>query len=72
MKSFSNYQYTGGEMNERDKQEVRSKFWNEGKWNNFIKPFLPKDCGEMTFIDIGCNAGLFLKMAKEFGFKRVS
>lgn len=71
MKPFSTYQYIGGEMTERDKQEVGSRFWNEGKWNNFVKPLLPKDCKEMTFVDVGCNRGLFLKLAKEHGFERV-
>ena len=46
-----------------------SKFWNEGKWNNFIKPLLPEE--KRTFIEIGCNAGLFLKMAIDVGFKDV-
>ena len=46
-----------------------SKFWNEGKWNNFIKPLLPTE--RQTFIEIGCNAGLFLNMAMDEGFKDV-
>lgn len=46
-----------------------SRFWGEGKWNNFIKPLLPQR--RRTFIEIGCNAGLFLKMASDVGFKDV-
>ena len=46
-----------------------SKFWNEGKWNNFVKPLLPKE--QNTFLEIGCNAGLFLKMAADEGFRNI-
>lgn len=73
MKPFETYQYLAGEpMTTRDKTEVGSKFWNKGKWDNFVLPFLPKDCSEQTFIDIGCNAGLFLNLAEEKGFSRVT
>lgn len=72
MKRFGNYQYVEGEVpSERDKQEMGSKFWNEGKWDNFIVPFLPKNCKGLTLVDMGCNAGLFLKLAKDRGFSTV-
>ena len=71
MKPFEKYQYTGGEMSKRDKEEVGSKFWNEGKWENFVVPFLPRNCKGKTLIDMGCNIGLFLKLAKDEGFDKV-
>lgn len=46
-----------------------SKFWNEGKWDNFIKPLMPEE--REVFLEVGSNAGLFLKMAKDIGFNRV-
>lgn len=71
MKKFKNYQYVFGDMSDRDKKEQGSKFWNEGKFENFVLPFLPKDCTDMTFIDAGCNHGVFLKMAEDMGFRSV-
>jgi hypothetical protein len=52
-----------------DPNRKHSKFWNEGKWDNFIAPLLPDE--RRTFIEIGCNAGLFLKMATDAGYKDV-
>ncbi len=72
MKRFGNYQYVGvREMTNRDERESRSKFWNKGKWDNFIKPFLSKNCKEMILTDMGSGAGLFLKLAEDMGFAKV-
>ena len=68
MKPYRNYQYLEGtEMTSRDKEELGSDFWNEGKFNNYVKPHL-KLAPEQSFVDMGCNAGLHLKMAEELGF----
>lgn len=58
-------------MTDRDKTEIDSKFWNEGKWENFVLPFLPEDCSGQVLVDMGCNSGLFLKLAEDKGFERV-
>lgn len=58
-------------MTDRDVVEQGSPFWNKGKWDNFVLPFLPENCSEMTFVDMGCNAGLFLKLAQDKGFKQI-
>lgn len=69
VKPFETYQFLEGEqMTDRDKIEVGSKFWNKGKWDNFVLPLLPKDCNGLTLIELGCNAGLFLKLAEDIGF----
>jgi len=50
---------------------ANSKFYNQGRWYNFIEPLLPKDCKDRSFLEIGCNAGMYLKMATDKGFNRV-
>jgi SAM-dependent methyltransferase len=70
MRVHQNIVLDGQDIGERSSLRY-SKFCNEGKWDNFIAPLLPEDCSEMTFVEIGCNAGLFLRMATEWGFQRV-
>jgi len=53
-----------------DPNRKLSKFWNQGKWNTFVAPLLPKE--RQTFLELGCNAGLFLKQASGAGFKRIT
>lgn len=38
------------------------------KWEKYIKPYL---VGKDTFLEIGCNAGLFLVLAEQYGYKNV-
>jgi len=72
MKPFQEYQYLEGtQMTDRDKLEVGSKFWNKGKWDNFVLPLIKEVDKDMTFVDMGCNAGLFLKFAEDMGFGHV-
>jgi hypothetical protein len=72
MKPFNTYQYLEGtNITDRDKKQVGSKFWNEGKWNNFVAPFLPANGEGSSLVDMGCNAGVFLKLAEDKGFDPV-
>ena len=72
MKPYETYQHLDGEMTPRNVTEQNSKFWGEGKWDNFVLPLLPNDCSELSLIDVGCNSGLFCKLAEEKGFKKVT
>jgi hypothetical protein len=72
MKPFESYQLLDGEtMTDRDKKQVGSKFWGKGKWDNFVLPHLPTDYNQLSLVDMGCNAGLFLRFAKDLGFNQV-
>lgn len=68
-KWYQNVEMGGTKITFEDPGRKGSRFWNGGKWNNFIEPLLPKD--RRTFVEIGCNAGLFLKMATDAGFENV-
>lgn len=73
-KPYETYQHLEGTpMTDRDMGEVGSKFWNKGKWDNFVAPFLPEmsKCAELSLVDMGCNAGVFLNEAELRGFKTV-
>lgn len=73
-KPFSSYQHLEGlPLTDRDQKQVGSKFWNEGKWKNFVIPHLPNPmvCAGKTLVDMGCNAGLFLKLAEDRGFTAI-
>ena len=69
---FTNYQYLedGTKTSLTDKQ-VKSKFWGKGKWDNYVVPHFQGDVKGLTYVDMGTNAGLFLKFAEEAGFGRV-
>lgn len=72
MKPFASYQrIPETQMTERDKRQIGSQFWNEGKWENFVEPHLPKSGAGMTLVDMGCNSGLFLKFAEDMGFRAI-
>ena len=70
-KLYQNLRIEGEEFNVQNTNRENSKFWNEGKFDNFIKPHLPTDCTDMTFVEMGANCGIFLKMAKDMGFRNV-
>jgi len=69
MKVHQNIIVDGKDLGDRPSRK-HSKFCNEGKWDNFIAPLLLEDCTDMTLVEFGSNAGMFLKMAIDRGFSR--
>jgi len=48
---------------------AESRFYNRGKWVNFVEPLLPAT--RSAFGELGSNAGLFLLCAAEAGYEQV-
>lgn len=71
MKWYQTVFIDGVDIVYEDINRKNSKFWNEGKWDNFIKPLLT-DIDRGSFMEIGSNAGLFLKMAEDEDFKKIT
>jgi len=71
MKYHQNVSIDGVDQPAEYTNRKHSHFFNEGKWRWFIEPLLPDDPQDRTFVEIGCNAGLFLKLATEYGFRDV-
>ena len=66
---YQNLEIGGVPFSRARPERMVSRFWNEGKFNNFIAPHLPEDCADQVFVEMGCNAGLFLKLAKDRGYR---
>ena len=50
-------------------KKMNEQCFGHGKWKNFIESLLTKDIiGNGLFADFGCNAGLYLLKAFEYGF----
>ncbi|MCP3955944.1 MAG: hypothetical protein GY697_27580, partial [Desulfobacterales bacterium] len=54
-----------------NKTMAETAFYNQGKWDHFIKPLIPFSPEGKSFVECGCNAGLFLLLAAELGFDKV-
>ncbi len=55
-----------------NKTMADTAFYNKGKWNHFIRPLIPFSPEGKSFVECGCNAGLYLLLAAELGFAKVS
>lgn len=70
-KTYQYLEVDGKPLTRTAEERTGSRFWNEGKWANFVEPLLPKDVAGQTFVEMGCDAGLFLKLATDKGYGRV-
>ena len=71
MKAHQNVIINGVDVGDKAVRK-ESKFCNEGKWDNFVKPLLPEShIEDSTFMELGSNAGMFLKMASDKGYRKV-
>ena len=70
MRVHQNIIIDGVDLGDRSSRK-NSMFCNEGKWNTFIEPLLASDCSELTFVEMGSNAGMFTAMATTKGFDKV-
>jgi len=70
-RTYQHLELGGKPFTKTPSDRTGSRFWGEGKFDNFVKPLLPEDVSEQVFVEMGCDAGLFLKMAKDYGYPHV-
>jgi len=72
-KWYQNFTIEGWEAPSAGPNCKNSKCWNIGRWENYIKPILPfDDFKDRRFVEIGCNAGMYLLEAAKVGFSRIA
>ena len=44
---------------------------SQHRWDALIKPILPEKGGHRLFVELGCNAGFYLRKASELGYQTI-
>ena len=45
--------------------------YHEWRWQQLVKPLVPKDGQDRMFLDLGCNAGWYMRKAQRLGYKTI-
>lgn len=63
--------YQEATINDGVMPSIRQTDTSEKRWNTFIKPLLPFIGEERLFVELGCNAGFYLRKMTDLGFRSI-